>query len=130
MYEKEEPSVFEILLESGSISQFLNRLDYANQVYDYDREKLDQFIATQAEIEELAAALEEEKESLVASKSELKTQEAALEAMVVEKRGEMDDLDAELKEAKEIARREAALRAAREAAARAAAACQCFPGRR
>lgn len=121
MYEKEEPSVFEILLESGSISQFLNRLDYANQVYDYDREKLDQFIATQAEIEELAAALEEEKESLVASKSELKTQEAALEAMVVEKRGEMDDLDAELKEAKEIARREAALRAAREAAARAAA---------
>ena len=121
MYEKEEPSVFEILLESGSISQFLNRLDSANQVYDYDREKLDQFIATQAEIEELAAALEEEKESLVASKSELKTQEAALEAMVVEKRGEMDDLDAELKEAKEIARREAALRAAREAAARAAA---------
>ena len=121
MYETDEPSLFEMLIESGSITQFLNRLDYASSVYDYDREKLEQFIATQAEIEELAAALEEEKESLKSAKAELKTQEAALEAMIVEKRGHMDDLDAELKEAKEIAAREAALRAAREAAARAAA---------
>lgn len=121
MYETPTESVFEMLIESGSISQFLNRLEYAGQVYDYDREKLEQFIATQNEIEELATALEEEKASLESSKKELKTQEAALETMVAEKRGEMDDLDAELKEAKEIAAREAALRAAREAAARAAA---------
>ncbi|WP_243143479.1 coiled-coil domain-containing protein [Pseudobutyrivibrio xylanivorans] len=121
MYETPTPSVFEMLIESGSISQFLNRVDYANSVQKYDREKLDQFIATQAEIEELAAALEDEKASLESAKKELKTQEAALETMVTAKRGEMDDLDAELKEAKEIAAREAALRAAREAAARAAA---------
>ena len=121
MYETPQESVFEMLIQSGSITQFLNRMDYANSVYEYDRAKLDQFIATQAEIEELAAALEEEKASLESAKKELKTQEAALEVMVTEKRGEMDDLDAELKEAKEIAAREAALRAAREAAARAAA---------
>ena len=120
MYETPQESVLEMLISSGSITQFLNRMEYANSVYDYDREKLDQFIATQAEIEELAKALEEEKVSLEASKKELKTQEAALEAMVTEKRGEMDDLDAELKLAKEIAAREAARRAA-EAAARAAA---------
>lgn len=121
MYETPQETVFEMLIQSGSITQFLNRMDYANSVYEYDRAKLDQFIATQAEIEELAAALEEEKASLESAKKELKTQEAALEVMVTEKRGEMDDLDAELKEAKEIAAREAALRAAREAAARAAA---------
>ena len=120
MYEAEDPSVFEMLIASGSISQFLNKLEYANSVYDYDREKLEQFEATQAEIEELATALEEEKTGLEASKKELATQEAALEAMVDEKRGEMDDLDAELKEAKEIAAREAALAAARAAAAAAA----------
>ncbi len=120
MYETDDPSVFEMLLESGSISQFLNRLEYANSVYDYDREKLDQLMATMAEIEELQTALEEEQASLQSAKSELKSQESALETMVDEKRGEMDDLDAELKEAKEIAAREAALKAAREAAARAA----------
>ncbi len=121
MYETDEPSIFEMLIASGSISQFLNRLEYANSVHKYDRDKLDQFIATQAEISELADALEQEKISLESSKKELASQETALEAMVVEKRDEMDDLDAELKEAKEIAAREAALRAAREAAARAAA---------
>ncbi|MBE5920556.1 MAG: hydrolase [Pseudobutyrivibrio ruminis] len=120
MYEKENPSLFEMLVSSGSISQFLNRLEYANSVYEYDREKLNQFEATQAEIEELAAALEEEKAGLESSKKELASQEASLEAMIDEKRGEMDDLDAELKEAKEIAAREAALRAARAAAAAAA----------
>lgn len=121
MYETPESSIFEMLLESKSITQFLNKMEYANQVYAYDKAKLEQFIATQAEIEELKTALEEEKVELEAAKKELKTQEAALETMVAEKRGEMDDLDAELKEAKEIAAREAALRAAREAAARAAA---------
>ena len=119
MYETPDPTVFEMLMESGSISQFLNRLDYANSVHEYDDEKLNQFIATIAEIEELATALETEKAELESAKSELAAQEAELEAIADEKRGEMDDLDAELKEAKEIAAREAALRAAREAAARA-----------
>lgn len=121
MYETPSESVFEMLLESKSITQFLNKMEYANEVYAYDKAKLEQFIATQAEIEELKTALEEEKVELESAKKELKSQEGALETMVAEKRGEMDDLDAELKEAKEIAAREAALRAAREAAARAAA---------
>ncbi len=121
MYETPSESVFEMLLEAKSITQFLNKMEYANEVYAYDKAKLEQFIATQAEIEELKSALEEEKVELESAKKELKTQEAALETMVAQKRGEMDDLDAELKEAKEIAAREAALRAAREAAARAAA---------
>ena len=119
MYETPDPSVFEMLMESGSISQFLNRLDYANSVHEYDDEKLNQFIATIAEIEELAAALDIQKQELESAKSELAAQEVELEAVADEKRGHMDDLDAELKEAKEIAAREAALRAAREAAARA-----------
>jgi cell wall-associated NlpC family hydrolase len=119
MYETPTPSVFEMLMESGSISQFLNRLDYANSVQEYDDEKLNQFIATISEIEELKSALETEKEELESAKVELAAQEAELEAIADQKRGQMDDLEAELKEAKEIAAREAALRAAREAAARA-----------
>ncbi|MCR4695184.1 MAG: C40 family peptidase [Pseudobutyrivibrio sp.] len=117
MYEKEEPSLFEMLIEAGSFSKFLNRLEYVNGVYSYDREKLDQFQATQAEIEALAVALDEEMQSLDAAKAELEAQEIALDAMLDQKQGEMDDLDKELKEAKEIAAREAALRAARAAAA-------------
>ncbi len=116
MYETEDPSVFELLLESGSISQFLNRIEYVNSVYEYDREKLEQFQATQAEIEELATALDEQMAELESAQAELETQQVALDEMIEEKQGEMDDLDAELKEAKEIAAREAALKAAAAAA--------------
>lgn len=120
MYEEPEESIFEMLITSGSITQFLNKVDYAKSVQEYDRAKLDQFMATMAEIEELGAALEEEKAGLESAKQELAAQEAELEVLLDAKRGEMDDLEAELKEAKEIAAREAARRAA-EAAARAAA---------
>ena len=116
MYEKPDESIFEILLESGSVSDFLNRLEYVSNVYDYDREKLDQFQATQAEIEELAKALDEEMVSLKASKGELKSQQASLDSMLATKKGQMKDLDKELKEAKEIAAREAALRRAAQSA--------------
>jgi peptidoglycan hydrolase CwlO-like protein len=95
MYETPDPSVFEMLMESGSISQFLNRLDYANSVHEYDDEKLNQFIATIAEIEELADALDIQKKELESAKSELAAQETELEAVADAKRGEMDDLDAE-----------------------------------
>ncbi len=115
MYEKEDTSVFQMLLESGSITDFLNKVEYVNGVYEYDRQKLEQFQATQAEIEELAQALQDEMTSLESSKSELVTQEAALDNMISQKQGELDDLDAELKEAREIAAREAALRAAQAA---------------
>ncbi len=110
MYEKQEQSVLEMLLESGSITDFLNRVEYVNGVYEYDREKLEQFQATKAEIEELAAALDEQKEQLEASKSSLKSQQAALDSMIDQKQGELDDLETELKEAREIAAREAELR--------------------
>lgn len=116
MYEKQEQSVLEMLLESGSITEFLNRVEYVNDVYEYDREKLDQFQATKAEIEELAAALDEQKEQLESSKASLKSQQASLDSMIDQKQGELDDLDAELKEAREIAAREAELRRQQAAA--------------
>lgn len=112
MYETNDPSVFELLLESGSISSFLNKLEYVNSVYDYDREKLEQFQATKAEIEELSVALDEQMAELESEKASLESQQAALDDMIASKESEMDDLDAELKEAREIAAREAALRAA------------------
>ena len=116
MYEAEDASVFEMLLEAGSISEFLNKLEYVNSVYDYDREKMDQYEAIQAEIKDLKEALDEEMAGLEADKASLVQKEASLDAMITEKKGTMKDLDAELKKAKEIAAREAAARAAAAAA--------------
>ena len=64
MYENDDRGALEILLESGSISDFLNRLEYVNSVYDYDRELLESYEATQTEIGEMKKGLESDMESL------------------------------------------------------------------
>ena len=42
MYERGEDSFLVMLLESGSIAELLNRVDYARQMSDYDRRMLEE----------------------------------------------------------------------------------------
>ena len=37
MYEKGDDNIITIFLESGSLSEFINKVEYANTVYEYDR---------------------------------------------------------------------------------------------
>lgn len=120
MYESQSESVMTMLLGAGGFSEFLNRLEYVNGIYAYDDEKMEQLEAIQQEIIELGEALEFQREQLEAQNATMKSKEANLSAVLDKKKGEMKNLDAELKKAKEIAAREAALRAARAAKAKAA----------
>ncbi len=120
MYENGNQNIMSVLLESGSISDFLNRVEYMNSVYTYDREKLDNFQAIRGEIEEMKIALEEEREDLRIAQSSLDARQTELNVMIAEKEGEMDDVEEELAKAKEAAARQAELE--RQAAAAAAGA--------
>lgn len=129
MYETGDSSALEILLESGGISDFLNRVEYVTSVYDYDRQLLDSYTATQFEISEMKTRLESDKETLVAKGSELEAKEASLNALIDSKQGELEgfqeQLDAAKAEAARIAeeeRQKALIAAAEEAARREAAA--------
>ena len=109
MYENDDRGALEILLESGSISDFLNRLEYVNSVYDYDRELLDSYEATQTEIEEMKKGLEADMSSLQSQQSQLADKQAELNQMISEKQDEMEDFDAQLEEARALAARQAQL---------------------
>lgn len=109
MYENDDQNLLTVMLESGSISDFLNRLEYVNSVYSYDRDLLDSLEATQTEIEEMKKGLEEDKKTLSSQKSTLASKQASLNQMISAKEGQMDDFDQQLKEAKELAARQKAL---------------------
>lgn len=117
MYENGDEGLMEILLESGSISDFLARVENVNAVYTYDRTVLGNYQAAKEEVEALKVALEDEKAGLEASEAELATQQAQLDALITDKQDQMEDLSAELSDAKELAARQAALEAARQQAA-------------
>lgn len=120
MYEAQNESMLAMLLGSNSVAEFLNKVEYVNGVYTYDRDKLDQFEAIQLEMQELEAALEIQNEELNAAKANYEAEQQNLQAMLDEKKSELSDLQSELAKAKEKAKKEAE-RKRKEAAAKRAA---------
>ena len=121
MYEQGEQSILTMFLESGSLSDFLNRVEYANAVYEYDRTLLESYEATQVEIGEMQSSLETEKASLQSQKSTLSAKQSSLNSMIAAKQSQMEDFDEQLEAAREAARKAAEEEAARRAAEQAAA---------
>ena len=52
MYERGDSAVISSLLESKSMADMLNRVEYFNEVYDYDRNLLDNYEKTRKQVED------------------------------------------------------------------------------
>ena len=125
MYEHGNDSLLTIFLESGSIGDFISRVEYANAIYEYDRNLLDGYVATQLEIQEMQAQLETERANLKSQQNTLAAKKSSLNSMISAKKTQVADFDQQLAAAREAARKkaeeEARRRAAEQAAANAAA---------
>lgn len=66
MYEMDTDSIAEILMESSSIVDFLNRSEYIISIHEYDRNMLDTYRATKEEIASKEQQLETQEAELVA----------------------------------------------------------------
>ena len=129
MYEEGTSSAeLEKIMKSQSISDMLSVVEYAQNLHDYDRNKLDELIATKQKIQELNAQLKAQKAEMEDLQAQYEEQSGALNAMIEEKSAEIADLGDQIQEAakevqkaKEREAAEALARAAAEARARAAA---------
>ena len=123
-------SVFNILVESKSLTDFINKVSYMNSVYSYDRDLLDAYEATRVEIEGMEEDLEDKQLELSKEKKQLKINKASLNSLIDSKKGEVADIKQQVAKAKKAAAKAAAEKAAklererqeRNAAAAAAAA--------
>ncbi len=64
MYERGDGSILEALLGATSMSDFLNRVNYCNEVYDYDREQLELYKETKQQVTNLKNQLEDEQSEM------------------------------------------------------------------
>ncbi len=103
MYENGETSMLTTLLESGSVADFLNRVEYSNSIYDYDRDLLDAYEGLCLEIADMKSRLETENAELQTQKEELSQKKASLNSMVNSKQGQLSNAQEEKKEAERIA---------------------------
>lgn len=70
MYENGNQSYLELLLGSSSFFGFLNRMEYAKSIYDYDRQELSDYQDTLAELKQQKEDLETAKEELLAARTD------------------------------------------------------------
>ena len=82
MYENKSTNTLVNYLECGSISEFLQRLEYMSQITAYDQAAVKKFEETEAKLEETKAAIEEKSDELSAYQSNLKSKKNQLGTLV------------------------------------------------
>jgi len=92
-------ATMEKVMESGDISSILTQAEYSQQVHEYDREQLQEYANTVAEIEALQKKLETEMENLQNLEAQYQDQQDELDATIESKRDEIADLDTMIQEA-------------------------------
>ncbi|MCI9065538.1 MAG: hypothetical protein HFI53_06660 [Lachnospiraceae bacterium] len=103
MYEKSDSSYLHIFFGSGNMGDMVNRANYVEELYDYDRKLLAEYEDTVHRVEELQDRLEEDKSELETSRTELQEGQAYLEEMLAQKRTEYENYSVMLTKAKQEA---------------------------
>lgn len=93
MYEKGNSSYLDLLLQSRSMSELLNRAEYIQKISEYDRRMLDEYVAVKENIARDKVQLETEKEELVTLQEQTQAKQASVEALVNEKTAELARVD-------------------------------------
>ena len=100
---------FQMLMNSKDISDLLNKADYAQKMYDYDRARLKKYTSTVKKVKSLKTQLEGEKAELVDMKKQQEAQQASLEQQLEEKKATSENYEQQIAAAQEQAEQYAAL---------------------
>ncbi|MCM1048778.1 MAG: NlpC/P60 family protein [Clostridiales bacterium] len=103
MYEQGDVSYMQLLLTSSDISDALNKAEYIEKLYEYDRKLLDEYQLTVETVALLKEQLEDEKSELETSKYEMEEAKIYAEELLAQKQEEYDNYDLVLAKAKQEA---------------------------
>lgn len=130
MYEEGDTTFFETIADSKSYTDLVNRAEYVQNVHDYDRHMLDEYVKTKNEVKDLKTELESQQAEMQDMAKEMDSQKSNLEGTLTQMRSQIADFDSQLEQAKEeaaeqlaeLTKQSEALAKAEEAAEAAAAA--------
>lgn len=97
MYEQGDMAYIQVCLEAKSISEMVNKAEYIEKVYDYDRELLAKYQNTKEAVEQLKVNLEEEEAELLACQYELEEEQHMMEQTIEQKQATVANFEDELK---------------------------------
>lgn len=103
MYENGNTSFVEIILGARDFADFLNRVEYAGQVYGHDRDLLASYQETVQTVSDLKLQVEGEKAELEQMHEEYQQQQREYQSQLDAKRQTMADFDTQLAAANKLA---------------------------
>jgi len=117
IYETGESTVLNALMEGKGFADILNRMDYIEKMYEYEKNLLTEYITAKDQVHDLWNRLEEEKAGLEIDKQQLEAdeqqlkadqqrmqeQEAELNVMLARKKQESANFEAEIARARQEA---------------------------
>ena len=103
LYEQGESSYIQILLTAADYSDALNKAQYIEQIYEYDREKLKEYVEAKTAADKAKTQLEEEKGQLETSKFEMEEEQHQMEEVLKEYKAKYSDYEVKLAKAKQDA---------------------------
>lgn len=123
MYENGDSEMLDMLLNSKSISDFLNKAEYITELSAYDRKMFNKLKRTQKDIQTAQTNLKNEKHDLLALREKQQSEQASLKQLEASKKKELSGYDdliksneaSEKRIAGEIAAQKAAIAAAEAA---------------
>lgn len=96
MYENGDTGFIEMLIESETMTEFLNKAEYISTISETDRNMLTQFQKTREEIEEKEKKLEEEKAKLEEIQIQLAAEKKSVDNLLASQNKTINDLSADI----------------------------------
>lgn len=101
MYENGGKSAWEMLLESSSFTDFLNKTEYISEINSYDRQKLVEFETLRQEIADKKTELEGDLEELAAMQDEMQQNRNRVNSLISTAQSNLAQTKEELADAQE-----------------------------
>lgn len=96
MFENGNQTYLEMILNSESIAELLNKAEYIAQITEYDRRMLEEYQQTRAEIEAKEAKLIKEHEELEDLVAQAEAETTAIELLIASKAKQLEQYEAEI----------------------------------
>lgn len=98
-----DSSYLSVITGAGSFTDLLNRVEYARQIHEYDRNLLVEFQETVQQVSDLKAQVETEQHELMELQQSYQEQKSEYETMIADRQAQMADFDMQLASAQDLA---------------------------
>ncbi|NBH70950.1 peptidase M23 [Clostridiaceae bacterium] len=99
MYERGEVSYLDMLLQSKSMMQFMNRAEYIRRISEYDRKKMDEYAAAREAVADRERQLNQEREELLGLQEQTEAKQQSVETLLAQKNQELKNFENQIQTA-------------------------------